>query len=164
MVYASKTEFEQVSFYYRLRCKLGKIFAQHAPHNSIRKWGLRLCGFKLGEKVYVGQDLIVASIVSEKSCNLIIGDRVAIGPRVTIALSSDANWSNLMNIIEFKKSTVILEDDCWLGAGVIILPGVTVGKSAIVGAGSVVTKSIPPFHVFAGVPAKKINIIESKRK
>jgi len=54
-----------------------------------------------------------------------------------------------------------LEDDCWLGTGVIILPGITIGKGAIVGAGSIVTKNVPPFTVFVGNPAKFVKQIES---
>ena len=87
---------------------------------------------------------------------MIIGNRVAIGPRVTIVLSSDANWSRLMNYIDFVHSTVELGDDCWIGAGVIILPGVKIGKMAIVGAGAVVVNDVEDFSVVVGVPARKI--------
>lgn len=47
---------------------------------------------------------------------------------------------------------VVLEDDVWIGMGVIILPGVRIGKGAVIGAGSVVTKDVPPFSVGSGVP------------
>ncbi|MBA7584861.1 Maltose O-acetyltransferase [subsurface metagenome] len=53
---------------------------------------------------------------------------------------------------------VVIENDVWLGAGVIVLPGVTIGEGAIVGAGAVVTKDIPPFAVVAGVPAEIIRM------
>lgn len=147
---------QKLSFFARAKIKFGKLIAQHFPSNSIRRYGLRICGYSIGQKVYVGQDLIVASPITEKSCNLIIGNRVAIGPRVTIVLSSDANWSKLMEQIPFIKSTVTLDDDCWIGAGAIILPGVTIGKMAIVGAGAVVTKNVKSNTVVAGVPAKPI--------
>ena len=156
MVYASKTFFKQVSFIKRALNKLGKSLAQHFPYNVIRVIGLRICGYEVGEKVYIGQDLIVASIISENSCHLRIGNRVAIGPRVTILLSSDANWSRLTEIIPSIKSTVVLEDDSWIGAGVIIMPGITIGKFSIIGSGAVVTKNVDPFTVVAGVPAKLI--------
>ena len=51
-------------------------------------------------------------------------------------------------------------DDVWIGAGAIILPGVTIGEGAVVGAGAVVTKDIPPFAIVVGNPAKIIRYIE----
>lgn len=159
MTYANNSDIEQVSVFLKIKRKFGKFLAKSFPYNGVRVYGLRLCNFTIGEKVYIGNDLIVASIISENTCNLIIKDRVAIGPRVTLILSSDANWSNLMNQIEPIKGTIILEDDCWIGAGVIILPNIIVGKGSIVGAGSVVTKDVPPNSIVAGVPAKIIRTI-----
>jgi maltose O-acetyltransferase len=54
------------------------------------------------------------------------------------------------------KEPVIIEDDVWIGARVIILPGVKIGKGSIVGAGAVVTKDVEPYSIVAGVPAKLI--------
>ena len=159
-MYGNSESKNKVSFLKKIKFKLGKLLAQHFPNNRIRIYGLNLCEFSTGKKVYVGQDLIVASPISEKTCDLIIGDRVAIGPRVTIVLSSDANWSKLMKHLKYIKSTVVLEEDCWIGAGAIILPGVKIGKMAIVGAGAVVTKDVEPFSVVAGVPAKMIKRIK----
>ena len=51
------------------------------------------------------------------------------------------------------KGDIVVEDDAWLGAGVIVLNGVTIGRGAVIGAGSVVTKDIPPYSVAIGVPA-----------
>ena len=160
MTYAINTNNNQVGFATKLKVKFGKRIAKSFPYNNIRVWGLRLCGFSIGEKVYIGEDIIVASVISEKSCELVIKNRVAIGPRVTLLLSSDANWSKLMNKINYIKSYIILEDDCWLGAGVIVLPGIKIGKCSIVGSGAVVTKDVPPYTVVAGVPAKIIRKIE----
>ena len=156
MVYSNFQNGLKRSFFGKVKVKIGKLLTQYFPLNSIRIIGLKLCGFSVGENVYVGPDLIIASIISELGCSLEIGDRVAIGPRVTIILSSDANWSKIAEQITPVKGKVILENDCWLGAGVIILPGITIGKCAVVGAGSVVTKDVEPFTVVAGVPAKVI--------
>jgi len=156
MIYAKRSTYKQVNFFAKLKIKFGKSLAKNFPLNTIRVWGLKLCGFDIGKKVYIGPDLIIASPVSERSCNLVIGDRVAIGPRVTITLASDANWSNLMDNINYIKSTVVLKNDCWIGAGVIILTNVSIGERSIVGAGSVVTKDVNDNTVVAGVPAKKI--------
>ena len=51
---------------------------------------------------------------------------------------------------------IVLEDDVWVGANTLILPGVTIGKGSVIGAGSVVTKAIPPMVVAAGNPARII--------
>jgi len=66
----------------------------------------------------------------------------------------------LTEIIEPIKGFVFLEDDCWIGAGTIILPNVIIGKGALIGAGSVVTKNVEPYSVVAGVPAKLIRKIK----
>ncbi len=52
------------------------------------------------------------------------------------------------------EQPVIIEDNVWIGYRVIILPGVRVGRNAIIGAGAVVTKDVPPYKVVGGVPAK----------
>ena len=54
------------------------------------------------------------------------------------------------------KRGVTLDEDVWLGAGVHILPGVRVGRGAVLGAGSVVTRDVPEFEIWAGAPAKRI--------
>jgi acetyltransferase-like isoleucine patch superfamily enzyme len=54
---------------------------------------------------------------------------------------------------------IVIEDDVWIGAGAVILPGVTVGRGAIVGAGAVVTQSVEPFTVVGGVPARPIGAV-----
>ena len=54
---------------------------------------------------------------------------------------------------------VILENDVWIGTGVKILPGVTIGKGSVIAAGAVVTKDVPPYTLWGGVPAKKIKDI-----
>ncbi|MBP5973266.1 acyltransferase [Brasilonema sp. CT11] len=56
----------------------------------------------------------------------------------------------------FVGAPIVIEDGAWLGTHVVVLPGVTIGKGAIVAAGSVVTKSIPAYEVWGGVPAKFI--------
>jgi maltose O-acetyltransferase len=160
MSHLSKSNSENVSFLGKFRTKVGMELAQKFPYLKMRLFGLRLCGFQIGNNVYIGQDLIVSSMISEKTCHLSIGDRVAIGPRVTIVLASDANWSNLMNHILPVRGSVILKDDCWIGAGAIILPNVVIGECSIVAAGAVVTKNVEPYTIVGGVPAKLIKKLD----
>jgi len=65
---------------------------------------------------------------------------------------------------ETKSGDVIIEDYVWLGSSVIVLPGVTIGRGAVIAAGAVVTKSIPPMCVAGGIPAKFIKERKSKLK
>ena len=54
---------------------------------------------------------------------------------------------------------IVIEPDVWLGAGVVVLPGVTIGRGAVVGANSVVSQDVPPLHVVAGQPARTIRVL-----
>lgn len=66
-------------------------------------------------------------------------------------------------VSEHKKSAglskgVVIEDGVWIGANVTILKGVTIGREAVVAAGAVVTRSVSPFHIVAGVPARTVRV------
>jgi acetyltransferase-like isoleucine patch superfamily enzyme len=58
-----------------------------------------------------------------------------------------------------STSAVVIEDDIWIGANAVILPGLTIGHHSVVAAGAVVTKDVPPHSLVAGVPAKVIKQI-----
>jgi acetyltransferase-like isoleucine patch superfamily enzyme len=141
------------------KIKLARLLVSGFPLNAVRVWGLRMCGFKVGRNVYIGSGLILTMFNSRSDCDLVIGDRVAIGPRVTLILASDANWSRLNEMILPIEGKIVLKHDCWLGAGVIVLPDVIVGEMSVVGAGSVVTKDVSPYTIVAGVPAREIKKI-----
>ncbi|WP_396956736.1 acyltransferase [Nitrosomonas sp.] len=88
-----------------------------------------------------------------------IGDDVLIGPRVVI-YSQNHKYHDLSTIISrqgYCKRTVKIKDDVWIGACAIILPGVTLEKGCVVGAGAVVTKDIGAYEVVVGNPAKLIS-------
>ena len=154
MAYTLKYRKQENNIFKKIVIKLGRILAKDFPYYKVRRRGLLLCGYTVGEKVYVGLDLIVTGFISDNSCKLVIEDRVAIGPRVTLLLASDANWSKLMENREVISGTIILKKDCWIGAGAIIMPNITIGERAIVGAGAVVTKDVDADTVVVGVPAK----------
>ena len=79
-----------------------------------------------------------------------IGAYVFIGPNVTL---TDDKYPRAGNYA-YRPEPPILKDYCSIGAGVVILPGVTIGEKAMVGAGSVVTQDVPPFAVVIGSPAR----------
>lgn len=83
---------------------------------------------------------------------------VLIGPNVQIISYAHRFNNSSLPIKEqgIDKKPVIIEQGCWIGAGAIILAGVTIGEHSVIGAGAVVNKNIPPFSVAVGVPAKII--------
>ena len=88
-----------------------------------------------------------------------IGDDVMMGPE-TLVYTANHDFSDLsLPMIDQGRTTprpVVIEDDVWIGARVIILPGVTIGTGSVVGAGSVVVRDVPPRSVVAGNPARVV--------
>lgn len=85
-----------------------------------------------------------------------IDDNVIIGPGVVIN-SGMHNYQDSEKLIRDQGHKILpihIEDDVWIGANAVIMPGVTIGKGSVIGAGSIVTKSIPAYSVAVGVPAK----------
>lgn len=136
--------------------RLFKWMARWLPGFRLRIALLRACGYRIGHDVYIGEELLVIEELSDFSDKLVIGDRVAIAPRVTLVTSSDANFSHLMQRIQPVRGRIVINDDAWIGTGVIILPNVTIGRAAIVGAGAVVTRDVADEAVVAGVPARPL--------
>ena len=87
-----------------------------------------------------------------------IGNYCAIGAGSKF-ITANHGFSDIsipINLQKYSVSPIILNDDCWLGYNVIILPGVVLGKGCIVAAGAVVTRSFDDYSILAGVPAKLI--------
>ena len=82
---------------------------------------------------------------------MVIGNNVFIGPNVTFTNDKKPRVSGDWTLLD-----TIIEDDVSIGAGSIILPGIKIGKGSMIGAGSVVTKDVPPNTVVAGNPARPI--------
>lgn len=93
-----------------------------------------------GGHIKIGEKCIIAQFVSIVASN----HSIAIGESML-----DQPWSQTPNF-------VTIGDDVWIGAGCTVLPGVTVGRGAVLAAGAVVTKSVPPYEIWGGVPAAKI--------
>lgn len=143
-----------------LRKKLAKGIAKSFPLNAVRVAGLRAAGYGVGSSVYLGTELHVTDDLYSDACSLSIGDRVAIAQRVLIILSSHPNNSRLRGQLEDVNGSVTICDDAWIGAGAILLPNVTVGEQAIVAAGAIVTKDVPPRTVVAGNPARVLRSLD----
>ncbi len=92
---------------------------------------------------------------------LTIGDHVMMGPEVMIYTSNHAiSRIDLPMSLQghMPSRPVVIGDDVWIGARVIILPGVTIGKGAVLGAGAVVAKDVPDWAIVVGNPAKVIKL------
>lgn len=89
---------------------------------------------------------------------IIIGERVMFGPAVTIATVGHPINPDYREYM--YADPVKIEDNCWIGAGSIICPGVTIGKNSVIGAGSVVTKDIPANSIAVGNPCKVMRSID----
>lgn len=127
-------------------------------HPEVRKLLLRRSGIVIGEDVVLSLGCLIVGI-SRHPPALTLGDRCAIGPGVTFVTSSYPEESLLCRqpyirgMIK-RLAPITVEQDAWLGAGVIVLPGITIGREAIVAAGAVVTHDIPPRSVVMGVPGR----------
>lgn len=121
--------------------------------------------------------------INAGNCHIEIGELTSLGPYTCIAGSGDIKigkgclisshvsiYSNNHNFADTTRyilaqgitcKGIVIEDDCWLGTGVRVLDGLTIGQGSVIGAGAVVTKDIPPYSVAVGVPAK---VISSRKK
>lgn len=158
-----------MNFFYRIKKALG-IFA----HYYVRPNPLKLGYFGKNAALGIPADL-------KKPENIFLYDNARIGRRSTILTMGDSKFvmkrgcltaeglvvitsNHRQKIGQFLSGgnedneyhDVIVEEDVWIGMNVTLLSGVTVGRGAIIGASSVVTKSIPPYAVAVGNPAKVI--------
>lgn len=155
-------------FVYILHC-VGNV-----PFHHIRRFIYRVAGMKIGKgsslhmgirlynpkNIFIGNDSIIGenSILDGRDV-LSIGNHVALASEVMIY-----NSEHDINSFSFSPVTgkVIIEDYVFIGPRAIILPGITIGKGAVVAAGAVVTKNVAPFSIVGGVPSKEIGQRDSK--
>lgn len=136
--------------------KLGMKF----PFSKVRVRAMRALGHDVGTDVYFPADLVLTQNFVKSRGKLHLGNRVSIGPGCIFVLSSHANASRIKATMKAASDEITIQDDTWIGAGSIILPGITIGECSVVGAGSVVTKDVPPYTVVVGNPAKVLRKIE----
>ena len=156
---------------------------QHRGRGSKVHWSARMDTppyrrFSLGRGSVIESFACVNNAVGD----VLIGDHTRIGLRNTIigpvTIGSHVNLAQgitvtalnhnfsdpTLRIDEQGVSTwpVVIDDDVWIGANAVVLPGVTIGRHSVVAAGAVVTKDVPPFSVVAGVPAKVVRRLKNE--
>jgi acetyltransferase-like isoleucine patch superfamily enzyme len=113
-----------------------------------------LARLKIGDNVYLGPGIFL-----DVAAPITVEAEAVLAPRVMILTHGDVGDRMLARFIKRKEGPVILKRGCWVGAAAIILPGITIGEGAIVGAGAVVTHDVPDYTTVAGNPAREIKKI-----
>lgn len=108
----------------------------------------------IGNHFYANFNLTVVD-----DATVTIGNNVMIAPNVTLATAGHPIDPDIRITGQQFSLPIVIEDNVWLGTGVIVNPGVTIGRNSVIGAGSVVTKSIPPDVVAAGVTCRVLRPI-----
>lgn len=120
-------------------------------------WGCKHVHF--GKNVYANFNLTLVD-----DTHIYVGDYTMFGPNVTVATAGHPILPKLREQAYQYNSPVKIGKNCWLGAGTIIVPGVTIGDNTVIGAGSVVTKDIPPNVVAVGNPCRVLREIDENDK
>ncbi len=159
---------------YLSSCELGKFVSVNGRPLVKNKGQIQL-----GDEVRVWSKINKAKLFVDKDAVLVVGrnsringvhisasHKVIIGQNVRMApytIIMDNDYHNVNNHFESgEMSPIVIEDDVWLALRSTVLKGVTIGKGAVVAAGSVVTKDVPSYTVVGGVPAKVIKKLKQK--
>jgi acetyltransferase-like isoleucine patch superfamily enzyme len=138
-----------------IRKRLFQVVALYLPGGgTARIWLHRARGVKIGENVFIGTDVLLETSYPQL---ISIGNNVSISIRaVIIAHFMETTWKKSQG----GEPTVVIEDDVFIGPGVLILPNVRIGKGSVIMAGSVLSKSVPPRSLVQGNPAQVIGTCE----
>lgn len=139
---------------------LKEMFAAFGENSIIEapfhaNWGGHFV--RVGRNVYANFGLTLVD-----DTTITIGDYTMIGPNVTLAAAGHPVLPELREQGLQYNAPVVIGRNCWLGAGVLVMPGVTIGDNTVVGAGSVVTKDLPANVVAVGNPCRVLRSIGEK--
>ena len=112
-----------------------------------------------GNNVYANFNLTMVD-----DTHIYVGDNTMFGPNVTIATAGHPILPELREKAYQYNAPVHIGKNCWRGAGVIVLPGITIGDNVVIGAGSIVTKDIPSNVVAVGNPCKVLRPVNDRDK
>lgn len=135
---------------------------EFSPINSIFSFST----ISVGDNVQIGSNALFIAARSE----IVIGNNVIIAPGVTVRGGTHnideigAYMSDVRIKDNHHDKGVQIEDDVWIGSNAIILHGVTIGRGSVIGAGSIVTRSTPPYSISVGNPAKLLRFRFNKKQ
>ena len=139
-----------------LRGILGKMGERCTVQPSFRcDYGYNIF---LGDDVFINYDTVILD-----GAPVTVGNHVFIGPQCGFYTAIHPFSVSERNLGLERALPITIHDNVWIGGKVCILPGVTVGEGAVIGAGSVVTRDVPPYSVVAGNPARVIKTLENQR-
>lgn len=149
-------------FFYLVKIKWRKYSFGKNPYfgRTVYMWAKNK--ISVGDNFYIGK-------FSQIECDAEIGNHVMLANFVALIGRYDHNYQQVgvpMRLASAIRSPeynwlglnekIVIEDDVWVGFGAILLSGVRVGKGSIIAAGSIVTKDVEPYSIYAGVPARKV--------
>ena len=134
---------------------LDDLTGKHVDRSNIVKAPLHC---DLGINITLGKgDLINYDCIMLDCADIVIGDHVLIGPRAQLLTPIHPKDFMARRETATTAKPIRIEDDVWMGGGVTVLPGVTIGARSIIGAGAVVNRDVPPDTVYGGVPAHNLH-------
>lgn len=144
-----------------------KFVAYFYTDAVVRKLYWRELNVFMGENTFANIGMIADAT---ETAPVVIGNNVSIAPYVTFISSSNPNNGREIQSLPYiqghciKDKKIVVEDEAWIGANATILPGVTIGRCSVIGAGAVVIKDVEPYCIYAGVPAKKLRSIGEQER
>lgn len=143
--------------------KVLRWIAGHHPDNRTRLLFYEMTGVPIGAGTVINPNVL---LYDEYRALVSFGERVSVASGVALIAASGPNNSRLAelpyvraNLVQTAAITV--EADAWLGAHAVVLPGVTIGACAIVGAGAVVAEDVSGHTIVAGVPARVVRSLDA---
>ena len=137
----------------------------HVGKNVVINRRVRANGW---HNIHIGNDVSISHecLFMCTRANVYIGDHVMFGPRVTVITGghrTDMIGRYMKSVTNMEKRPeddrdIVFKGDNWIGANSTILKGVTIGEGAVIAAGAVVTKDVPAYAIYGGVPAKLIKM------
>lgn len=146
-----------------------RFCSQHYPDARVRRECLKAIGVVFADESSFCNVGFTVIPNKPSDVHVRIGRNVSIAPNVTCVCSSSANNGEEINSYRYvsecltRRADIVIQDEAWIGAGAIILPGITVGRCAVVGAGCVLTRDADPYGIYAGAPGKKIGDVRKAR-